>query len=149
MIDLPTLRRVLDEAARSCDRAHAPELLAVLEGARARVWVSLLPEPKPAAVASRLVTAEELAAAHEVPASWFLDAARRGVIPCVRHGAHVRFEPDAVREALRDRPPMRRRHRIASPERLKKRRSNGRLSCAATALLPPEQPEKAAGARHG
>ena len=112
MIDLAAIRRSLDAAVRGADVDRLGDLAGLLETARLGVWARMTAPPSPPPIA-RLVTAEELEAAHQVPASWFRAAARDGIIPCVRHGAHVRFDADAVREALERSPALRRRSRKA------------------------------------
>lgn len=108
MIDLAALRRALEAAANEIDPARMGDFLGVLEAARLRVWSRMTAPPPPPPI-KRLVTAEELADAHQVPASWFMAAARSGEVPCVRHGAYVRFDGEAVRAALADKPALRRR----------------------------------------
>ncbi len=49
---------------------------------------------------SRLLTAEQMAAATGTPASWFLAAARTNEIPFVRLGKYVRFDLAAVTAKL-------------------------------------------------
>ncbi len=46
-----------------------------------------------------LLSAEQMEARTSVPASWFLEQARKNAIPHVRLGKYVRFELSAVREA--------------------------------------------------
>jgi excisionase family DNA binding protein len=48
-------------------------------------------------VTDRLLTAKDVAALLNVPASWVLEHARAGTIPHVRLGRYVRFDEDEVR----------------------------------------------------
>lgn len=88
------------------------------------------PNARPAPAAS--ATADELAALHSVPRSFFYELARQGRIPCERLGRYVRFNRAAVEQALAE---------DAKSVRLgtrKKRRTNGAAAGAATPLLPSE-----------
>lgn len=65
----------------------------------------LLPAPVPASATTPPV--DEIADAHGmerrtgIPASWYLEQARRGAIPHLRAGKYVRFAVGATLEALR------------------------------------------------
>lgn len=126
---LADLRRVLEAAVADTPADRLGDLAGALEATRLAVWARMTTSPPPPPIA-RLVTADELEAAHQVPASWFMTAARDGSIPCVRHRHHVRFEAEAVRRALEAQPVLRRRgrrvddHKMRSPARAEKP-SNG------------------------
>ncbi len=47
-----------------------------------------------------LQTAEDIARCYKVSARMMLRLAQRGDIPCLRIGRLVRFDPEAVRDAL-------------------------------------------------
>ena len=49
-------------------------------------------------MSDRLLEAKEIAARLGVPASWVLEHARSGAIPCVRLGRYVRFDAGDVDE---------------------------------------------------
>ncbi|MHB8420605.1 MAG: helix-turn-helix domain-containing protein [Myxococcales bacterium] len=63
------------------------------------------PHAAPDAVEQPLLTAEELAAALRVSRSWVYEAARNGILPCLRVGALKRFDLAEVKAALRAGPP--------------------------------------------
>ena len=63
--------------------------------------VTVEPEAKPT---ERLLDAEDAGKMTEVPASWFLEAARQERIPHVRMGKYVRFRMSDVLQALEVRP---------------------------------------------
>lgn len=63
----------------------------------------LMPSPIPAeaAVAEEIATAEQMAKRTATPASWWLEAARKGTVPCLRIGKYPRFPVREALEALR------------------------------------------------
>jgi len=76
-------------------------LIGELEGVKASAWARLTaaavaPAPKPG-----LVDAAEMAGILGTPENWVRDKARAGVLPFIRMGHYVRFEPPAVIEAAR------------------------------------------------
>lgn len=48
----------------------------------------------------RILDADGMAAATQIPASWFLEQARRGKVPHVRAGKYVRFRLNETLDAL-------------------------------------------------
>lgn len=87
-----TLALTADEFAQAIERAR--ELLpaqAAPQAAQGEPWLD----------------AEAMERATAVPASWWLDAARRGEIEHQRAGKYVRFRLSAAAEALTHRPESR------------------------------------------
>lgn len=69
------------------------------ETARER-GLKLMVPPRPQ-VDNKIVDAAGAEAATGVPATWFLEAARRGDVPCLRLGKYVRFDLTEVVAAAR------------------------------------------------
>jgi excisionase family DNA binding protein len=116
-----------------------PALVGELEALKAIAWVKMVtaaPTAQPAPTVS--ATADELAAIHKVPRSFFYELARAGRIPCERLGRYVRFNRAAVELALADDAKS---HRLGTR---KKRRQNGAAQGAATTLLPHDGAEEGA-----
>ncbi len=59
----------------------------------------IVPAASPSATAPQIVDAAGAEAATGVPASWWLEAARRGDVPHLRLGKYVRFDLTKVIEA--------------------------------------------------
>jgi len=152
--DLSTLERLCERLAVELPGDALPDLIAALEAAKtralARVVQVAMPTPLPPA---QLVNAVEMARRLGVAETWVRDSARRGRIPCVHAGVHLRFDPDAVlnamktgaaalpsRTALSQRGRRAVEHKIERPvEASKSADSLG----AATTLLPPKSGERA------
>jgi hypothetical protein len=87
-------------AIQSLDPGDAPAILAAV--------AARLAQSKPPAVPAadsnsspKLVDAATLAEALQLPKSWLMSMARQHLIPSVRAGKYVRFNIEAVAEALR------------------------------------------------
>lgn len=126
MVTLDHMRKLLEEAIRQLDAEAVPEFTGMLEAAKVSCLARLLAPPSPTAV-DTLLDADHLAQRTGVPATWWRDAARRGLVPHIRAGSYVRFSFDAVTVALANQPVMRRQrrapHRIARPAKAKNTRS--------------------------
>jgi len=91
-------------AVANCPTDSLPELVAAFEAAKARAWVRLAITPaatEEAAPADHLVGAAEMARLLDLPGHWVRDHARRRLIPSLKVGHYVRFEPTAVIAAVR------------------------------------------------
>lgn len=156
MLDRPALLAALQRLAAETEADQLPELIGGLHAIEAQMWARLVgnaaPTPQPQAA---LVDASELAHRLNLPETWVRDAARRGRIPVVHAGVHVRFEPAAVIEAMRsgaaalpDRTTLSKRgrravdHRIGQPVRAKNASKDGGFSGTATTLLPRQPVEE-------
>ncbi len=156
--DLDTLAMIIARLALELPAEELPELAAALEAGKARVLARLvtlaIPQPAPAPT---LVDAVELGRALTLPETWVRDAVRRGRIPVVHAGVHLRFdigdvlaELKAGKAALPDREKLSQRgrraveHRIADPARAKKDRKSLDNLRAATSLLPRRDAAEAA-----
>ena len=152
--DFATLARLCDRLAVELPAVELPDLVATLEGAKARVLARIVREALPSPVEpATLIDAVEQARRLNVAETWVRDAARRGRIPCVHAGVHLRFDPAAVLEAMKagaaalpDRSKLSARgrraaeHRIARPVKASK---SAELQGAATSLLPREATKEA------
>jgi hypothetical protein len=153
MTALDTLTATIDHLLVELPADELSGLVATLEGGKARALARIVADavtPKPE-LPLTLVDAGELARQLGLPESWVRTAARRQQIPCVHAGVHLRFDPMAVIDALKqgrgelnDRSKLSARgrtaqkHRIAYPVRAPKSlKSHG----AATALLPRPEAE--------
>lgn len=158
MTDLATVATMIRRAAGELSAEQLPDFVAAIEAARALAWVRLSTPiaPNPDA-SSTLVNAAELARRLNVAETWVRTAARRGKIPAVSCGVHIRFDPIEVlaamkagKAALADRGKLSERgrkavgHRIREPVRQNKRSKSSGLAASATALLP--QSDAAEGA---
>jgi len=127
MLTLEQIREQLGAAIRQTEADALVELLTIIEAARANCLVRLLSPQKPPQPINSLLDSEALAARTGIPATWWRDAARRGIVPHVRAGSYVRFSFEAVTVALANQPAMRRRkrtlHRIARPAKAEKAKS--------------------------
>jgi excisionase family DNA binding protein len=47
-------------------------------------------------------TVDELAARWKVPKTWIYERTRKGLLPFIKIGRYIRFEPDKVDEALKN-----------------------------------------------
>jgi hypothetical protein len=149
MTDLAVLERDLEEAARTLPVDAVPDLLAVLEAIKARLWARLLQPAPSRPTSSPNQTAEQIAARYDLEVSWVRQAARKRVIPAIWCGKYLRFDADAVQAALEQLPPPRRKarvkpvrrrtHRMAETAHETKPRKNGTLQATATILLPREE----------
>jgi excisionase family DNA binding protein len=132
---LAALRAAVD----GLQAAALPALVGALEEIKAVAWARMVTATPTAQQAPTVsATADELAAIHKVPRSFFYELARAGRIPCERLGRYVRFNRAAVEQALAN---------DAKSVRLgtrKKRRQNGAVQGAATAPLPRDQAESGA-----
>ncbi|MHC4705526.1 MAG: hypothetical protein ACYS8I_00365 [Planctomycetota bacterium] len=61
----------------------------------------------PEETTSRLYTAADLEQLTSIPAKWFMTKAREGKLPHIKAGRYVRFDFDAVREAMTNYPNIR------------------------------------------
>lgn len=92
---------------------------ATFEEARQRAR-EMLPSPSTApAVTSEILDADGIAERTGIPASWFLEQARRGDIPHLRAGKYVRFKLDEVLAALSN--GKREDFKAVEPNRLRRR----------------------------
>ena len=85
----------------------------------------LIPASRHASENEPLLTAEEISQKTGIPASWFLERARRGKIPFVRLGKYIRFKMQDIdkqsekhnghkaRMALSDRKPIKKQGLIS------------------------------------
>lgn len=141
-----TLRAMVANAAVDA----LPDLLAELEGAKALAWTRLVAAPALSGPVSDDVPlpADEASTRTGAPASWLLDAARRGAIPCVRFGAHVRFRVADVLAAVANNQPLKRRkrreHRTPTPDTTGAPVSRKRSRNAVTTMLPRPSAENGA-----
>lgn len=65
---------------------------------------ALIPQPAAPALtpaADQVLDAEGMEKATDIPATWFLEQARRGTVPHLRAGKYVRFRLSETLEALR------------------------------------------------
>lgn len=123
--------RPLHELIESMPTADLPPIIGELEALKARAWARMLtaaPTTQQAPTVS--ATADELAALHKVPRSFFYELARAGRIPSERLGRYVRFNPAAVERALAEDAKT---HALRTG---KKPRANRALKAPATASLP-------------
>jgi hypothetical protein len=152
MTDRTTALTGLRALVAETPAADLPALIGELEGLKAQAWARLTIPVRPAAEPERLVDAAGLARRLSLPETWVRDAARRGRIPCVFAGVHVRFDPDAVIEAMKsgkaalaDREKLSKRGRRAVEHRIErpvKAPKCSEIQGAATALLPRQPVEE-------
>jgi len=134
-IERTDVSRLTEESRRIAAGAEVvdlPEIIGVLETARVIAFARLTASQSGMALeandrAASLIDAAALAVRTGIPATWWRDAARRGLVPHVRAGSYVRFSYEAVTAALANQPVMRRQrrssHRIARPAKPEKAKS--------------------------
>lgn len=99
--------------------------------ARARELLPAQQQPATAAP-TEIATADEMARCTHTPVSWWLEAARRGTVPCLRIGKYPRF---IVQDALAALHTASRAD--GTPQTPKnKRRGNGRYHSATSSGAP-------------
>lgn len=74
--------------------------MAMLAAAQSRLAARLLETHTAVPVSSDLVDAATLAARWQLPKSHMMTKYRAGVLPGIRVGKYIRFDPEACREAL-------------------------------------------------
>jgi len=100
-MNVQDLQRQLQQIITETPVETLPQLLGVLAQTKAAVWLRMTtPASTPTSTAG-LVDAGEMAQLLGVPENWVRDKARASLIPFVRLGHYVRFEPPAVIEAVR------------------------------------------------
>jgi excisionase family DNA binding protein len=138
MIDCSAALAALVAVVAETPAEQLPALIGALEGLKAAAWQRMMaPVPVAQPAADRAgMTADELAHVFSVPKSFFYELARRKRIPCIRFGKYVRFNRDAVEQALAE------ESKTAALGTRKKARGNGNLQQVATSALPRETVEE-------
>src|SRR5262249_10386900 len=88
-LDIAPLGAHLQRLAMEASQDQLPELLGILEAAKAAAWVRLSMPALRAPVATEateMLTAEQLATMFNTPKSLWYELARRGDVPCVQLG---------------------------------------------------------------
>jgi excisionase family DNA binding protein len=120
--------RILADLLDRTSAADLPDLIAALAAAQARALARLVAPSPPPAELTALLGAAELAARLGLAESWVRDAARRGRIPCIHAGAHLRFDLADVLAAMKagqadldDRSTLAARGRLAAASRVRRK----------------------------
>jgi hypothetical protein len=101
--DPATLGSHLAAVVTGCARERLAEVIAALEVARVHAWLRLATSQPaaPTVPPDRLVGAKEMARLLDLPEHWVRDHARRKLIPSLKVGHYVVFDPPAVIAAVR------------------------------------------------
>jgi len=97
---ISTLRALVAEISV----ADLPTLVGDIEGVKAAAWARLTAPTAQAPANPRLVDAAEMADLLGTPENWVRDKARAGVLPYVRLGHYMKFNPTDVLEVTRHLP---------------------------------------------
>jgi excisionase family DNA binding protein len=149
---LAELRAALDQAVCELPADMLPEVIGLLEVAKQRALARVtMPAQATVPISSTWVSADQVAAAFNVPATQVYEQARQGRLPHLKLGKYTRFSLDEVRQALVRADGF--KSGSFGTRKAVKKRNKGAASRApvgaATALLPNRGDPEIAGVPRG
>ena len=107
LVNVGALSNALSDEIAASSPVELSKLIGALEAAKAAAWSRLVElQQHPPADTDSLVDATAMAEILGVTEHWVRDAGRRGRIPTVQLGAHVRYCPSEVLAAVRGGPQV-------------------------------------------